>query len=104
MTDLPKTSSNATQIPSLTSYPAKTLPVRSDSRTRAVLATLMLVTGVQDGPYRVTYDVPRMLKRRPIDRAFDSWGSITGYLRQLHFVQPRESSATCSFASSTFIR
>src|SRR6266478_480209 len=45
MTDLPKTSSNATQVPSLTSYPTKTLPVRSDFRTRAVLATLMLVTG-----------------------------------------------------------
>src|SRR5258708_36992606 len=45
MTALPKTSSNATQVPSLTSYPTKALPVRSDFRTRAVLATLMLVTG-----------------------------------------------------------
>src|SRR5258708_12546990 len=45
MTDLPRTSSNATQVPSLTSYPTKALPVRSDFRTRAVLATLMLVTG-----------------------------------------------------------
>ncbi len=45
MTDLPKTSSNATQVPSLTSYPTRALPVRSDFRTRAVLATLMLLTG-----------------------------------------------------------
>ena len=45
MTDLPKTSSNATQVLSLTSYPTKALPVRSDFRTRAVLAMLMLVTG-----------------------------------------------------------
>src|SRR5260370_35170998 len=45
MTDLRKTSSNATQVPSLTSYPTKALRVRSDFRTRAVLATLMLVTG-----------------------------------------------------------
>ena len=45
MTDLPKTSSNATQVPSLTSYPTRALRVRSDFRTRAVLATLMLVTG-----------------------------------------------------------
>ena len=44
MTDLPKTSSNATQVPSLTSYPTEALPVRPDFRTRAVLATLMLLT------------------------------------------------------------
>jgi alcohol dehydrogenase (cytochrome c) len=45
MTDLPKTSSTATRVTSFASHTTKASPVRCEFHTRAVLATLMLVTG-----------------------------------------------------------